>query len=101
MPAIGTIAEMDVLAKRFLKDGSFPESIISEAQKLADGEYSADRKAPMYVKIMQKIKEKGEAYVASESARVTKLMDGKMAEGKKAEMSDKLKILGQFNKDEL
>merc|ERR1712217_686753 len=40
MPAIGTIEELDVLAKKFLKDKS--DAIIAEAQKIAAEQYSTD-----------------------------------------------------------
>eukprot|EP00929_Paragymnodinium_shiwhaense_P027438 TRINITY_DN16103_c0_g1_i1.p1 TRINITY_DN16103_c0_g1~~TRINITY_DN16103_c0_g1_i1.p1 ORF type:complete len:239 (-),score=109.08 TRINITY_DN16103_c0_g1_i1:115-831(-) len=101
MPSVGTIAEMDEVAKAFLKSGLKDEHVAS-AKKMAEGEYSNDKKASMYVKIMEKIKEKGEAYVETESKRVTKILEGKVTPEKKVEMQDKLKILGIFaEKDEL
>lgn len=104
MPGVGTILELDSLAKDFLKAAGAPEkdNLIEKAQKLAEGQYSTDRKAGMYVKIMQKTKEKGESYIAGEVARVTKILDGKISSEKKAEMEDKLKILNVFaSRDEL
>merc|ERR1711957_490642 len=62
MPAIGTIDELNSVAKKFLKEGLADEHIAS-AKKLAAEEYKSDKKAPMYVKIMEKIKEKGETYI--------------------------------------
>jgi len=101
MPSIGTIEELDTLTKQFLKDG-FADEHIQAAQKLAEGQYSNDRKASIYVKIMQKIKDKGEAYIEGEIARVTKILEGKVSIEKKAEMEDKLKVLHVFaTKDEL
>merc|ERR1712217_544400 len=91
MPAIGTIEELDVLAKKFLKDKS--DAIIAEAQKIAAEQYSTDAKAALYSKIMQKIKEKGEGYIATETARVAKILDGKVTPAKKVELGDKMKIL--------
>jgi len=100
MPTIGTIEELDVLVKQFFKDGHNEETI-SAAKKTAE-QYSSDKKAPMYAKIMQKVKDKGESYIATESARVSKLMSGKLTPEKTAELSDKLKILNVFaSKDEL
>merc|ERR1712032_201403 len=61
MPAIGTIDEFDVLARQFLKDGMKDETIAA-AKKVMDEQYSEDRKAPWYLKIMQKVKEKSEAF---------------------------------------
>eukprot|EP00747_Dinoflagellata_sp_TGD_P210797 gnl/TRDRNA2_/TRDRNA2_84044_c0_seq1.p1 gnl/TRDRNA2_/TRDRNA2_84044_c0~~gnl/TRDRNA2_/TRDRNA2_84044_c0_seq1.p1 ORF type:complete len:243 (-),score=92.59 gnl/TRDRNA2_/TRDRNA2_84044_c0_seq1:66-794(-) len=101
-PSVGTIAELDELATKFFKDGKSAD-VVTKAQGLADSEYKTDKKAPMYAKIMQKIIEKGDEYISTESARVTKMMEGKLAAEKKAEFSDKLRILGVFasKKDEL
>merc|ERR1719295_1961070 len=68
IPSIGTIEELDVLA---------------EAKTLADGEFKEDKKAAVYVKIMQKILEKGKDYPATEAKRVTKIAEGKLAPEKK------------------
>merc|ERR1712217_123328 len=92
MPAIGTIDELDQIAKKFMKD-NFAEEHLKAASALAEGQYSTDRKAPMYVKIMQKIKEKGEEYIPIETSRVTKLLQGKLTSEKKSELEDKMKIL--------
>eukprot|EP00440_Ansanella_granifera_P027574 gb/GFBE01029953.1/.p1 GENE.gb/GFBE01029953.1/~~gb/GFBE01029953.1/.p1 ORF type:complete len:209 (+),score=74.86 gb/GFBE01029953.1/:1-627(+) len=104
IPSIGTIEEFDELAKKFMKE-SFSDAVLAEAKKLAEGQFSSDRKAAIYVKIMEKIKEKGEDYVSSELKRVSKIAEGKVAPGKKAELEDKIKVLGVFaekpSKDEL
>mmetsp|Transcript_5608 Transcript_5608/g.9351 ORF Transcript_5608/g.9351 Transcript_5608/m.9351 type:complete len:242 (-) Transcript_5608:70-795(-) len=102
MPAIGTIDELDVIAKKFMKEKA--DADIEAAKKLAEEDYKTDRKAAMYVKIMQKIKEKGDGYIESETKRVSKILEGKVTPDKAAEMNDKLKILGIFTvagKDEL
>merc|ERR1712046_114804 len=97
----GTIDELDTVAKKFLKEGLSDEHL-GAAKKLAEEEYKNDKKAPMYVKIMEKVKQKGEAYIESESTRVGKLLQGKLAPEKAEELNDKLKILGVFAaKDEL
>lgn len=101
MPAVGTIAELDEVVKKFMK-GGFKDTEIAEAKKLAEGDYKNDKKAAIYVKIMEKVKEKGEAYIKTEATRVEKIVSGKVTPEKKAEMSDKLKILTIFGeKDEL
>jgi len=100
--SIGTIEELDVLAEKFMQDPS--DSVVAEAKTLADGEFKEDRKAAVYVKIMQKILEKGKDYPATEAKRVTKIAEGKLAPEKKAELEEKIKILGVFterSKDEL
>lgn len=101
MPSVGTIFELDQIAKRFLNSGLDAKEI-EAAEKLAKDKFSNDRKAPLYVKIMEKIKEKGAGYVESESKRVSKLLEGKLPPEKSTEMNSKLKILGVFaSKEEL
>jgi endoplasmic reticulum protein 29 len=95
MPAIGTISELDDVAKTFMKEG-MKDSELAKARKLAEDEYKNDRKAPMYVKIMEKIQSKGADYVQQELARVKKLLAGKITAEKKDELSDKVKILNIF-----
>merc|ERR1712093_301355 len=92
MPSIGTIAELDEVAKAFLKDG-LADSHIGAAKKIVEDSYKSDRKAQMYLKIMDKIKAKGEAYVADETKRVGKILEGKLAPEKKEELSDKIRVL--------
>lgn len=101
VPSIGTIAELDEVAKKFMQDG-LADSHIVEAKKIVEETYSGVAKAQIYLKIMDKIKAKGEAYVADETKRVTKILEGKLAAEKKAELGEKLKVLNMFNvKDEL
>lgn len=98
----GTIPEFDELAHQFLKEG-LSDARLSEAKKLlATEQFSANAKAAIYVKIMEKLKEKGEAYVGTEAARVKKILGGKVTPEKIAELGDKLKILNVFTvKEEL
>merc|ERR1711879_516380 len=100
MPSVGTIFELDQIANQFLNN-NFNAKEIEAAEKLSKDKFSNDKKAPMYVKIMQKIKEKGEGYVETETKRVSKILEGKVTPEKSSEMNDKLKILGVFtNKEE-
>mmetsp|Transcript_23391 Transcript_23391/g.54398 ORF Transcript_23391/g.54398 Transcript_23391/m.54398 type:complete len:269 (+) Transcript_23391:80-886(+) len=99
MPSIGTIHELDQLAQKFMAKGGDKASILKEAEALAKGDYQNDRKAPMYTKIMQKVIEKGNDYVAGETARVKKLLAGKITEDKKSELTDKTKILDVFARE--
>merc|ERR1719456_1764253 len=95
MPSVGTITEMDEIVKKFLKGGMAPAEI-EAVKKLADGDFKNDKKAPMYVKIMEKVKEKGVEYIKTESARVEKIMQGNLTADKKSELSDKMKIMNVF-----
>lgn len=94
MPSIGTIAELDEVAKRFMEEPK--QTDLDEAKRLAEGDHKNDKKAPMYVKIMQKVLDKGKGYIQSESERVKKLMAGKVTPQKKDELNEKLKILSVF-----
>lgn len=101
MPAIGTIVELDAIAEEFIAKGA-SDALLDAARALAEGEHKNDRKAGMYVRIMDKIKTKGADYVSEETRRVGALLDGKLTDSKKDELNDKLKILSMFNvKDEL
>lgn len=95
MPSIGTVAELDELAAKFLKSG-FKDADLEAAKALAEGEYKNDKKAPIYVKIMEKVKAKGVDYVQTELARVQKLLAGKITDEKKGELTEKVKILNVF-----
>jgi len=98
---IKTIAELDAIAKKFLKE-DFSDKHLAAAKRLAEGVYKRNKKAPMYVKIMETIKENGLGYIESETIRVSKLLEGQMIAAKFEDMSYKLQILGVFAaKDEL
>lgn len=100
MPSVGTIAELDEVVEQFMKGGA-SDSDLSKAEKLAAEDHKNDAKAPIYVRIMKKIKEKGTDYIATEKLRVQKLLGGKLTPEKKTEMSDKMKILNVFANVEL
>jgi len=93
IPSLGTIDELDQLAQKFIKEGA--DAVLEEARKVAED--IPDKKAAIYIKIMQKIKEKGEGYVAAEVERVGKISGVSLAAEKKAELEEKLKILEIFH----
>eukprot|EP00811_Abedinium_folium_P007918 NODE_17307_length_950_cov_6.518834.p1 GENE.NODE_17307_length_950_cov_6.518834~~NODE_17307_length_950_cov_6.518834.p1 ORF type:complete len:283 (-),score=74.22 NODE_17307_length_950_cov_6.518834:101-844(-) len=95
MASIGTIAELDELVKRFFASG-MPVAEADAARSLANGYYKGDHKAPMYVKILERLQSKGISYIEDERARVTKLIAGKVTPAKKEELQDKLKVLAVF-----
>merc|ERR1712196_293484 len=68
MPSIGTIHELDEVVKRFLTTG-MQDADIAAAKKLAEGDFKNDRKAAIYVKVLEKVKAKGEEYVQTELTR--------------------------------
>jgi len=96
-PSVGTIFELDEVAQRFVADG-MKDTDLAAARALAEGEHKEDPKAAVYIKIFEKIKEKGAEYVAKETERVQKLMTGNLTPEKAAQMNEKLKIMGVFEK---
>lgn len=94
-PAVGTIFELDVIAKRFASDGAKEEDL-AEARRLAESDYRGDPKAVVYVKILEKIQTQGGMYVAKETERVEKLLAGPLSPEKATQMKDKLQILKVF-----
>jgi len=80
------------------------EKILSEAKELAE-QFSVDsekKSADVYIKMMQKVIERGPGFIASEKERVKNIKEGKITSAKKEEMQGRLNILHSFNvKDEL
>lgn len=100
------LPQFDELAERFIaatgKDKM--EVILSEAKEAAN-EVSSDiekKSADVYIKMMQKVIERGVGFIASEKERVKNIKDGKITTAKKEEMQGRLNILHSFAvKDEL
>lgn len=100
-PSIGTISELDTVVQRFMREG-LAEEHLEKAKTMADSEFSNDKKASVYIKLMQKVKEKGESYIATETERVTKLLSGHVTPEKRTELTDKMRVLNVFTvRDEL
>lgn len=94
--SVGTIAEFDEIAARFAA-GKHTEADVTKAQALAEGDdYKGDRKAAVYVKVMKQIMNKGSSYAKTETARLEKVMAGSLSEEKRAELSEKMRILAMF-----
>ncbi|CAE7576734.1 Erp29 [Symbiodinium natans] len=97
MPSIDTIDELDEVVLDFLNEPSTRH--VDRAREL-EQKYRNDAKAPMYTKIMEKSLAQGTSYAADEVARVMKILEGKVHPQKRAELSDKLKVLKVFAKME-
>jgi len=95
MPSIDSIDELDDIVNEFLKDASARH--VERAREL-EQKYRNDAKAPMYTKIMEKSLAQGPKYAADEIVRVMKILEGKVHPQKRAELSDKLKVLKVFAK---
>merc|ERR1712194_520660 len=74
VPAVGTILELDEVVKKYFR-GGFKDSLLVEARRIAEEQYPHDRKASVYLKTMQKIKETGLDYVQKELNRVLRVLD--------------------------
>ncbi|KAK8775989.1 endoplasmic reticulum resident protein 29-like [Amblyomma americanum] len=99
------LPQFDELAAKFMKeeDKTKQEGILSEAKKLQESlEKDADKKsADVYIKMMQKVLERGKGFIDSETERVKNIRNGKITPAKKEELQGRLNIIGSFVKDEL
>ncbi|XP_013772581.1 endoplasmic reticulum resident protein 29-like [Limulus polyphemus] len=100
------LPQFDELAEKFVstEKKEKQEKILKEAKDLAATlDKEEERKyGDVYVKMMQKIIERGNGFVASEAERVKNIKNGKITDAKKEEMQGRLNILESFKqKDEL
>ncbi len=93
LPTAGRAPEMDALAAGY---GAAPAG--TRAERLASAKASADKRAALYAKVMEKIDEKGAGYVAGEAARVEKLLaKDDVTKAKKGELMLKKNVLAAFS----
>merc|ERR1711971_1269060 len=110
VPLVGCTEELDKLADEMLaaKKSEMGE-VIKKAEALWDqaNGAKAQKRAEIYVKIMRKIEEVGEGFIAKEETRGKKILTGKVNKEKKEELEERANILKSFkaaksqNKDEL
>jgi len=99
--AFARIPELAEVAHKLMEaTESERASIIDEAKTAAANVNDvAKENAALYVKYMEKVMAKGPEYVATEMARLQKLVAGGMSPVKMTEMNRKLSILGSFDKN--
>jgi len=99
----GRVDEFDALAERFANDVASRDGIHSEMEQAVEGNPGEKKAGEYYLKVMKKIVEKGDAYVETEIARLTKILSGKMTADKRDNMFKRKNILGVFKtvKEEL
>lgn len=88
------------------QDAGAKGKLIVEAEKAKENlNEDKAKKADVYIKIMHKIVSDGEAFIEKEVERVKKVMDGKVSDGKKKQLEQRINILRSFarqkTKDEL
>ncbi|KAI1293707.1 Endoplasmic reticulum resident protein 29 [Halotydeus destructor] len=94
------VESLDVIAEQFIatdcKVGR--EKLLEQAKSAAANlELDSEKKAAdIYVKLMQKILERGNAFVESEQERVKNLLEGKVSDAKKSELKIRVNILQSF-----
>ena len=106
----GCLESLDNLAAAFIAgDESVRKENLDNARSTAENLENDEEKknAKVYVKIMEKILEKGDEYVTSEMNRVRGLLEGKVKDDKKEMFKIRINILSSFQvtstgtKDEL
>lgn len=103
----GRIDAFDESAKKFMTSPDEREALLADATQTAEGESDPDYKksGQYYAKVMKKIIEKGDGYVATEIARLDRMLEGHMTGDKRDNMFKRKNILDVFNgatkKDEL
>merc|ERR1712079_238791 len=91
----GTLRTFDALASEFVK-GSDKAVTLARAKEAAATVEEKDA-AAYYVKVMEKMQEKGSDWAQKENDRLNQMLNGgKMAEAKKADMKLKINRLSAF-----
>jgi len=96
------LEDFDELAERFMSEHIGKEEqlrIVENAKHRSDGFTNEEHKrsADIYVKLMQKVIERGNQFIDSETERVKNIISGKLTDNKKNEMKGRLNILQSFS----
>ncbi|KAI5632350.1 protein windbeutel [Phthorimaea operculella] len=94
----GCVRQLDLLAAKFMQSGEADrkkvlKEVESEQKKLA-GKHATSGK--VYKTIMEKVLDKGDSFIKTETDRVKKILSGKISEEKKKEINTRLNILQNF-----
>jgi len=95
------ITEFDELAEKFSADGASKDvqkKLLEQAKKAANSlTREADKKsAQIYIKLMEKVVDRGVIFLDSERERVKNILAGKITDAKKKELQGRLNILQSF-----
>ena len=102
----GCIEQFDKIAQEFIKgaDKAKREYLLKQAKELAAKGFDTPKNtehAKIYLKLMEKILEKGDEFVKNEISRVENLKKTKISNDKKENLQRRLNILQSFSHDEL
>jgi endoplasmic reticulum protein 29 len=107
----GCLEQFDAIAEKFGSESASKEQLnklLTDAKTKANGLTKENEKksANIYVKIMEKVIERGVIFFESEKERVKNILSGKVSDAKKKELQGRLNIIESFilpkaEKDEL
>lgn len=94
----GTIKDLDDAVKKFLKRGMLDEDV-ETIRKMVEGDYDHHPMSFWYLAVTEKVKEKGDEYIAKEVLRLEKVLREKadMHEDKFEDLFNKLQVLTVFH----
>lgn len=98
MPRLGAHFDFEQIVRQFVWT-KMADAPLMSARKLVESAYSSDRKALMYVKVMEKAQAEGSGYIVNELLRVKTLLGSQISSSKRDELTDKLEVLSAFTKD--
>ncbi|CAH1111789.1 unnamed protein product [Psylliodes chrysocephalus] len=93
----GCIEKFDKLAHKFIAEGA-KEDVLEETQNEANKLTLEKEKeiADSYIKVMKKVIDNGYSFILQEDSRLEKILEGKVNEKKKRELSNRRNILKAF-----
>jgi protein disulfide-isomerase A6 len=93
----GRIDSLDAIASK-VASGTDVSTLIREAEDVVKGlTGDAEKHGKIYVKTLESIKSKGKDFVNTESARLSKMLDGSLTPAKVDEFTIRQNILAAFN----
>ena len=97
------IAKLDELAENFMKDSlkkEDREKILKNAKaEVKNVKEEMKKSGDIYLKLMERVIERGVKFIESEHERVKNVMSGKISDAKKKDMEGRLNILQSFLSD--
>lgn len=84
LPIAGRVSKLDEIAKKYIEKGADKKALAEEAKAVAADLTGQDKtNADQYFKIMAKVDEKGDEYVAKEITRLENILKGNVAVAKR------------------